>query len=82
MPNLEIPINIIFADPESHQPSEIGAIICVTLFYKLLCVGQILLKNHPDATLQIAQLKWIVEGEIKSSSLKTNVQCNVLMHST
>ena len=53
---LEIPKNIFLADPEFHKPAEVDLLIGVKLFYKLLCVGHIELKNHPDAILQKAQL--------------------------
>ena len=79
--SFEIPKNIILADPEFHKPSEIDALIGVKLFFKLLCVGQISLKNHPDAVLQKTHLGWIVAGEINSSLLRNNFQCHVLRSS-
>ena len=54
--HLEIKNNITLADPEFFEPSEIDAFIGVKMFYKLMCVGQILLKNHPDAVLQKTEL--------------------------
>lgn len=69
---LEIPQNINLADPEFYKPSDINILIGVKLFYKLLSVGQISLKNHPDAVLQKTQLGWIVAGEI-NNSLSNNV---------
>ena len=80
--SLEIPKNITLADPEFHKPSEIDLLIGVKLFYKLLCVGQISLKNHPHAILQKTQLGWIVAGEISGSPSKNMVQCHFIRHST
>ncbi|XP_033218228.1 uncharacterized protein LOC117173695 [Belonocnema kinseyi] len=79
---LEIPKDIFLADPEFYKPSEIDALIGVKLFYKLLCVGQITLKNNPEAVLQKTQLGWIVAGEINSSLSKNHVQCSFVTHST
>ncbi|XP_076765155.1 uncharacterized protein LOC143432262 [Xylocopa sonorina] len=71
----EIPRNIILADPEFYKSSEVDLLIGVKLFYKLLCVGQITLKNLSDVVLQKTQLGWIVAGEINGSSLQTRLQC-------
>lgn len=54
--HLEIPKNIVLADPEFFKPSAVDALIGVDLFYKLLSIGQISLKNQPDAVLQKTQL--------------------------
>ena len=80
--SFEIPKNITLADPEFYKPSEIDALIGIKLFFKLLCVGQISLKNHPEAVLQKTHLGWIVAGEINNSALKNNLQCHFLTHST
>lgn len=77
---LEIPKNITLADPEFHKPSDIDILIGVKLFYKLLCVGHIALKNHPDTILQKTQLGWIVTGEIDRVHSKNNVQCHAIIH--
>ena len=66
--DFEIPKNIALADPEFHKPSDIDILLGVKLFYKLLCVGQIELKNCPDLVLQKTQLGWIVAGEINDPS--------------
>ncbi|XP_033221053.1 uncharacterized protein LOC117175454 [Belonocnema kinseyi] len=69
-------------NPEFHKPSDIDILIGVKLFYKLLCVGQIELKNHPNVVLQKTQLGWIVTGEINSPSPTTKVQCHLAINST
>ena len=78
----EIPKNIFLADPEFYKPAEIDILIGVKLFYRLLCVGQIELKNHPDAVLQKTQLGWIVAGEINGPSPSNSIQCHLTMHTT
>lgn len=62
--HFEIPKNIPLADPEFYNPSTIDALIGVKLFYKLLSLRQIALKNQPNAVLQETQLGWIIAGEI------------------
>ncbi|XP_057333711.1 uncharacterized protein LOC130672924 [Microplitis mediator] len=74
---LEIPKNIPLADPEFFRPSTVDALIGVKLFYKLLSVGQIALKNHPNAVLQKTQLGWIVAGEIDNQSTAQNIVCHL-----
>ena len=49
--DFKIPKNITLSDPNFHKPSDIDILISVRLFYKLLCVGQIELKNYPEALL-------------------------------
>ena len=82
--DFEIPKSIVLADPEFHKPSDISPshLLGVKLFYKLLCVGQIELKNCPDVVLQKTQLGWIVAGEINDPPPSNVVQCHLVMHST
>ena len=79
----EIPKNIVLADPEFYKPSTIDLLIGATLFYKLLCVGQRQLKNHPNAILQRTKFGWIIAGEINGKISDTNsIQCHLVTHST
>ncbi|XP_044591939.1 uncharacterized protein LOC123270068 [Cotesia glomerata] len=78
---LGIPKNIKLADPEFFKPSKVDALIGVKLFYKLLSIGQISLKNHSNAILQKTQLGWIVAGEVSLSSQPSRVSCHVSIHS-
>ncbi|CAK9799185.1 hypothetical protein ANTPLA_LOCUS1922 [Anthophora plagiata] len=80
--NLDIPKNIVLSDPEFYKPSKIDVLIGVKLFYKLLCVGQISLKNSPNAVLQKTHLDWIVAGEINSLPPRSNIQCHLSLHSS
>ncbi|XP_043471319.1 uncharacterized protein LOC122504323 [Leptopilina heterotoma] len=72
-----------FSDPEFEQSGNLDGIIGVGLFYNLLCVGQIRLKNHP-AILQKTLLGWIIAGEIygKSVSSTQTRQCNFTRNSS
>ncbi|CAK9809183.1 hypothetical protein ANTQUA_LOCUS5922, partial [Anthophora quadrimaculata] len=78
----EIPQNITLADPEFHKSSEINILIGVNIFYKLLAVGQISLKNLSDVVLQKTQLGWVVAGEINRYPLKNEIQCCFITRST
>ena len=69
--SLQIPKNIILADPDFYMAGEIDGIIGVGVFYKLLCMGQSVPKNHPDAVLQKTQLGWIVAVKIYVAPLST-----------
>lgn len=80
--SLDIPKNINLADSEFHKPSSIDILVGVQLFYKMLCVGQIAFKHHPDAVLQKTQLGWIVAGEIKGNSSNKLFQSHLVKHST
>ncbi|XP_053597352.1 uncharacterized protein LOC106694272 [Microplitis demolitor] len=77
---LEIPKNIVLADPEFCKPSSVDALIGVNLFYKLLSVGQIKLKNQPEAILQKTQLGWVVAGGLNSSFKKPNLSCHFIFN--
>jgi len=79
---LDIPRNIVLADPEFNIPRPIDILIGVKLFYKLLCVGQIRLENQPNAILQKTQLGWIIAGEIDGNVCRKNsLQCHIATHS-
>ena len=79
--NLEIPKNISLADPKFHVPSRIDLLLGTKLFYKLLCVGQIVVKNHPDLVLQKTHLGWIVAGEFNDPlAISHNLQCHLTIH--
>ncbi|XP_033225936.1 uncharacterized protein LOC117178623 [Belonocnema kinseyi] len=80
--NFEIPENVFLAYPEFHKTAQIDIFIGVKVFYKLLCIGQKSLKNHPEAVLQKTKFGWIVAGEIKSPPSTGNVQCHIMIHST
>ncbi|XP_041450115.1 uncharacterized protein LOC121404526 [Drosophila obscura] len=66
-----IPSNIQLADPAFFNPQRVDLLIGVSIFYDLLCVGQIkLIDGLP--LLQKTRLGWIVSGggqRVSSSSL-------------
>ncbi|XP_033231667.1 uncharacterized protein LOC117182671 [Belonocnema kinseyi] len=78
--SLQIPNNIFLAEPDFDKAGGIGGIIGVGLSYKLLSVGQIVPRNHPDAVLQKTQLGWIVAGKLYGIPLSKRkiVQCNIM----
>ncbi|XP_066251914.1 uncharacterized protein [Euwallacea similis] len=60
---LNIPRELILADPNFNVPAEIDMLLGCEVFFDLLCIGQIKLgKNLP--TLQKTLLGWIVAGRV------------------
>ncbi|KYM98105.1 hypothetical protein ALC62_11198 [Cyphomyrmex costatus] len=61
--HLQIPETITLADPSFHIPGRIDVLLGGSIFWELLCVGQIKLgKNQPIA--QKTKLCWIIAGPI------------------
>ncbi|XP_043065437.1 uncharacterized protein LOC122320892, partial [Drosophila ficusphila] len=59
--NWNIPANLQLADPDFHKPQKIDLLIGASLFFELLCVGQI--KLTPGLPLlQKTRLGWVVAG--------------------
>ncbi|XP_074026866.1 uncharacterized protein [Leptinotarsa decemlineata] len=72
---LNIPPNISLADPNFNVPNEIDALLGASIFFDLLCVGQI--KTGPgQPILQKSRLGWILSGSI-SSKFCSKVVCNL-----
>ncbi|XP_049308683.1 uncharacterized protein LOC125777638 [Bactrocera dorsalis] len=71
----DIPANINLADPEFQKPQRVDLLIGASIFFDLLCIGQIRLKNN--YILQKTRFGWIVSGgqstSPKLSSLTTTV---------
>ncbi|XP_036320453.1 uncharacterized protein LOC118734966 [Rhagoletis pomonella] len=67
-----IPANIQLADPSFFRPQKIDLLIGVSLFFELLCVGQICLKQGLPI-LQKTRLGWIVAGKVEVGSSKAVV---------
>lgn len=60
---LDIPINLKLADPNFNRSSKIDILIGASLFFELICVGQIKLgRNKP--ILQKSVFGWIVSGPL------------------
>ncbi|XP_051166617.1 uncharacterized protein LOC127284933 [Leptopilina boulardi] len=79
---LEIPKNIQLADPDFYQPGKIDLLIGVKVFFKLMCLGQIPIKEQPNAVFQKTHFGWIVAGELKINSFRQNeVKCHVAISS-
>lgn len=60
-----IPQNLRLADKGFHTPGPIDVLIGASLFFDLLLLGQIKVK---DVVLQKTHLGWIVSGECRTSS--------------
>ena len=74
--NFNIPKNIKLADPEFYKASNVDMLLGVSIFFKLLCVGQIELGDSLPL-LQKSVLGWIVAGNYNCSqtnSLHTTSQ--------
>lgn len=72
---LNIPKDILLADPNFYQPSPIDMIIGADLFWEILESQQIsLAPNGPK--LQKSKLGWMVTGPLNKGLIQNNVQCN------
>lgn len=71
--HLNIPKNIVLADPKFNCSQGIDMLIGAATFYDLLCIGQIKL-GYNLPTLQKTRLGWIVSGEIALSKNPINTQ--------
>ncbi|XP_012272373.1 uncharacterized protein LOC105695412 [Orussus abietinus] len=65
---LNIPKNVVLADPEFYRPSQIDALLGAEIFYKLLCIGQIRLPKTA-ATLQKTHFGWVISGRIPCTDI-------------
>uniref|UniRef100_A0A6P7GNJ2 Uncharacterized protein LOC114344569 n=1 Tax=Diabrotica virgifera virgifera TaxID=50390 RepID=A0A6P7GNJ2_DIAVI len=69
--HLNIPDNIVLADPNFYDPSEVHILIGAGLFFNILSSGQIRgNKNQP--ILQQTKLGWIVSGPVPPSACSLN----------
>ncbi|XP_054085777.1 uncharacterized protein LOC128921650 [Zeugodacus cucurbitae] len=62
----DVPANINLADPEFYKPQRVDLLIGASIFFDLLCIGQIRLKNN--YILQKTCFGWIVSGGQNVSS--------------
>ncbi|GJQ66619.1 hypothetical protein Trydic_g4591 [Trypoxylus dichotomus] len=73
---MNIPRNLKSSDPGFNTANDVGMLIGVELFYKLLCIGQINL-SQTGPCLQKTVFGWIVSGRITAPQLSTNLSvCN------
>lgn len=74
--NLKIPSKIKLADNMFYKPGKIDILLGASLFYDLMCIGQIKgNSNHP--TLQKTKLGWIVSGNINQNQHSHRI-CNLV----
>ncbi|XP_045483078.1 uncharacterized protein LOC123688551, partial [Harmonia axyridis] len=76
---LNIPKNINLADESFAEPDKIDGILGVSIFWDLICAGQINL-GRGEPSLQKTRLGWIIAGQINgkvSDSRRKKVVCNL-----
>ena len=66
----KIPDDITLADPNFSIPSKIDLLLGASVFWDLLCQGQIRLSNN-SPVIQKTQLGWIISGLIMQPTCKT-----------
>ncbi|XP_072403039.1 uncharacterized protein [Diabrotica undecimpunctata] len=74
---LNIPKNIILADPEFHKPGPIDLLIGANLFWNLMQIGQIRLGSD-QPVLQKTSFGWIISGNITENSNVSH--CNLSLN--
>lgn len=63
--HLEIPSNLLLADPEFHKPAPVQLLLGSGPTLSFFCIGQINLSSkNRDVYLQKTQLGWIIGGDI------------------
>ncbi|VEN44957.1 unnamed protein product [Callosobruchus maculatus] len=73
--DFEIPAHVNLADPTFNIPNKIDILLGADVFWNLLCVGQIHVRNNM-AVLQKTQLGWILGGPMSREI--TKVSCHLL----
>uniref|UniRef100_A0A1Y1L369 Integrase catalytic domain-containing protein n=2 Tax=Photinus pyralis TaxID=7054 RepID=A0A1Y1L369_PHOPY len=72
---ISIPANIRIADPEFNKSQGVDMLIGASIFWSLVCVGQI---QQNGLTYQKTKLGWVISGEIKDESFdegNINISC-------
>lgn len=69
--SMNIPKNIILADPQFNVPSTVQLLLGADVFWRVLCIGQIKSSvNNP--TIQKTLFGWILAGSINNRYLKSS----------
>lgn len=72
--HLQIPSQLPLADSRFHVPDKVDALVGASVFWDLLCIGQIKLgRNQP--ILQKTHLGWIAAGDVMPHSKQTALSC-------
>lgn len=73
---LNIPSNLILADPSFNEPGPIDILIGADYFWDLLSVGQIKLGSNLP-TMQKTQFGWVISGKfIPKGHISESISCN------
>lgn len=78
--NLNIPTDIMLADPNFHSPGEVHLIIGADVFWDILGTQKLKLGNGKP-TLYETKLGWLVSGHINGaymSSSSNHIKCNLV----
>lgn len=75
---LNLPPNIVLADPNFHKSTSIDLLVGAEVFWELVSIGQIKLGNG-QPILQKTKLGWILSGPIsfKNSGDRKSIHCNI-----
>ncbi|XP_018368314.1 PREDICTED: uncharacterized protein LOC108764525 [Trachymyrmex cornetzi] len=65
---VKIPDGVTLADPAFHTPAEVDILLGASIFWDLLCIGQVRLSRH-QPIFQKTQLGWIISGSTKVSEV-------------
>ncbi|XP_072400429.1 uncharacterized protein [Diabrotica undecimpunctata] len=69
-----IPENVTLADETFHKPGKIDILLGASIFYDLLCIGQIRL-NRFLPILQKTMLGWVITGNVTGT-----IRCNFIVN--
>ncbi|XP_072400679.1 uncharacterized protein [Diabrotica undecimpunctata] len=70
-----VPENVTLADETFYKPGKIDILLGASIFYDLLCIGQIRL-NRFLPILQKTMLGWVITGNVPFYSNKPTIRCN------
>ncbi|XP_048522596.1 uncharacterized protein LOC125504514, partial [Dendroctonus ponderosae] len=77
---LQIPDNIVLADKRFNESSSIDMLLGASVFWSLICVGQILLPNS-GTVLQKTKFGWILSGPLPLNPPNNSI-CNLSLNSS
>ena len=84
MPNLPVHRNdfeilngLVLADPEFNKTRPIDLLLAASMFWKLMCIGQIHLRSD-QPVLQKTQFGWIVAGPMQIPHRNRQAVCNII----
>lgn len=74
--NINIPQNILLADPDYHQPAKIDLLLGADVFWDIVCTDQMRLGKYKPI-LQNSMFGWLITGPVMcKQSDKSQIVCN------